>query len=119
MGTRSTVKFLQSKQTKFLTERFFSLKRALLTARWGDGSGVHYYPAVIKEVVNKDEVRVMFIEDKITRIRRKQTEVVMVSQFIPGHSLTVKHDLYSAYDVTAVLKRYPIRRGDDIEYEVF
>ena len=60
----------------------------------------------------------MFIEDKITRIRRKQTEVVMVSQFIPGHSLTVKHDLYSAYDVTAVLKRFPIRRGEDIEYEV-
>ena len=60
----------------------------------------------------------MFIEDKITRVRRKQTEVVMVSQFIPGDSITVKHDLYVAYDVTAVLKRYPIRRGDDIEYEV-
>ena len=79
---------------------------------------MHYYPAVIKEIVNKDEVKVMFIEDRITRVRRKQTEVVMVAQFIPGDSITVKHDLYVAYDVTAVLKRYPIRRGDDIEYEV-
>ena len=63
-------------------------------------------------------MKVTFIEDKITKVRRKQTEVVMVSQFIPGDRLTVKHDLYSAYDVTALLKRFPIRRGDDIEYEV-
>ena len=66
-----------------------------------------------------DEVKVMFIEDKIIRVRRKQTEVVMVSQLIPGHGLTVKHDIYSAYDVTAILKKFPTRRGADIEYEVF
>ena len=63
-------------------------------------------------------MKVTFIEDKITKVRRKQTEVVMVSQFIPGDKLTVKHDIYSAYDVTALLKKFPIRRGEDIEFEV-
>ena len=43
----------------------------------------------------------------------------MVSQFIPGDKLTVKHDIYSAYDVTALLKKFPTRRGEDIEFEVY
>ena len=86
--------------------------------RWGDVAGVYFYPAVIKNVVNRSTVSVMFMEDNIVKKVRKETEVVKVSQLLPGHSLTIKHDLYSAYDVTARLKSYPSRRGEELEYRV-
>ena len=81
-------------------------------------AGVYFYPAVIKNVVNRSTVSVMFMEDNIVKKVRKETEVVKVSQLLPGHSLTIKHDLYSAYDVTARLKSYPSRRGEELEYRV-
>ena len=81
-------------------------------------AGVYFYPAVIKNVVNRSTVSVMFMEDNIVKKVRKETEVVKVSQLLPGHGLTIKHDLYSAYDVTARLKSYPSRRGEELEYRV-
>ena len=81
-------------------------------------AGVYFYPAVIKNVVNRSTVSVMFMEDNIVKKVRKETEVVKVSQLLPGHGLTIKHDLYTAYDVTARLKSYPSRRGEELEYRV-
>ena len=39
-------------------------------------------------------------------------------QMRSGHSVTVKHDVYSVYDVTARLLKYPTKKDRDYEYEV-
>jgi len=87
-------------------------------ARWGDSTGVYYYPAAITQIINNEQVKVMFIEDKIKKPLKKETEIVTVGQLRPGMSVTVKHDIYSVYEVTAILTKYPTKRGSDIEYEV-
>jgi len=87
-------------------------------ARWVDGTGVYFYAAVIKSMVNEEEVKVMFMEDKIERVVKKENEVIAISQLKPGHNVTVKHDIYNAYEVTASLMKYPVKRGNDYEYEV-
>ena len=87
-------------------------------ARWRDGTGVYFYAAVIKAVVSDEEVTVMFLDDKIERDVKKENEVISVSQLHPGHNVTVKHDIYNAYEVTASLMKFPVKRGNDFEYEV-
>ena len=87
-------------------------------ARWVDGTGVYFYAAVIKELVSEEECKVMFLEDKIERNVKKETEVIAVSQLHPGHHVTVKHDIYHCYEVTASLMKYPVKRGNDVEYEL-
>ena len=78
-------------------------------ARWKDGMGFCFYPAIIQETVGKDEVKVKFVEDRIVKKCRKETEVVIPSQMIPGNIVTVKHDVYSTYTVTAALRKYPVK----------
>ena len=39
-------------------------------------------------------------------------------QMRSGHLVTVKHDVYSVYDVTARLLKYPTKKDRDYEYEV-
>ena len=87
-------------------------------ARWGDSTGVYFYPAVITQIINNEQVKVTFLEDKIKKAMKKETEIVTVGQLRPGMSVTVKHDIYSVYEVTAILTKYPTKRGSDIEYEV-
>ena len=87
-------------------------------ARWVDSTGVCFYPAVIKETVDEEEVTVMFLEDRIERPLKKETEVITVSQLRTGDLLTVKHSLYKLYPVTARLLSNPRKRDDDFDYEV-
>jgi len=87
-------------------------------ARWGDRTGVHFYPAVINKVVNEETVTVKFLADNIVKNLKKTTEIVTPGQMRSGHSVTVKHDVYSVYDVTARLLKYPTKKDRDYEYEV-
>ena len=87
-------------------------------ARWGDGTGVYFYPAIITQVISKEEVKVLFLEDKISKKCRKETEIVTARQMIPGTVVTVTHDVYLAYSVTAALMKYPEKRENTLEYEV-
>ena len=57
-----------------------------------------------------------FLDDKIERLVKKENEVISVSQLHPGHNVTVKHDIYNAYEVTASLMKFPVKRGNDFEY---
>ena len=36
-------------------------------ARWGDSTGVYFYPAVITQIINNEQVKVTFLEDKIKK----------------------------------------------------
>ena len=46
-------------------------------ARWRDGTGVYFYAAIIKSEVNEEEVKVMFMEDKIERIVIKYQDYLL------------------------------------------
>ena len=86
--------------------------------RWGDGAGVYFYPAVITERLGEEEVKVTFLADKIERTVRRDTGVITVDQLRPDHQLTVKHDLYSAYEVTASLLKLTKRGKNDYDYQI-
>ena len=86
--------------------------------RWGDGAGVYFYPAVITERLGEEEVKVTFLADKIEKVVRRDTGVITVDQLRPGHQLTVKHDVYSAYEVTASLLKLTKRGKNDYDYQI-
>ena len=86
--------------------------------RWGDGAGVYFYPAVITERLGEEEVKVTFLADKIERRLRTDTGVITVDQLRPGDQVTVKHDVYSVYEVTAALLKVTRRGRHDYDYQV-
>ena len=86
--------------------------------RWGDGAGVYFYPAVITERTGAEEVKVTFLADRIERTLRTDTGVINVDQLRPGDQLSVKHDVYSAYEVTAALMKVTRRGRNDYDYQV-
>jgi hypothetical protein len=64
-------------------------------------------------------VRVRFLEDNIQLVVKSEGELIGVGQLSPGDQVTVKHDEYSAYDVTAALVTFPMRGPDgDVRYEL-
>ena len=90
-----------------------------VSPRWGDGAGVYFSPAVITSRVSELEVKVTFLADEIERTVELETGVITVDQLKPGNLLTVKHDVYSAYEVTAELLKFPTKRGSrDYDYQV-
>lgn len=87
-------------------------------ARWVDGSGVYFYSAV---VVAEEEARLLvrFTEDQVDRWVAREGETILVAQLSPGDNVTVKHDLYEAYEVTATLMSFPSRDGaGQVQYEL-
>ena len=95
-----------------------TIPNIVLVARWGDGAGVYFYPAVITELLGTEEVRVTFLADRIERAVRRDTGVITVDQLRPGDQLTVKHDVYSAYEVTASLLKVTKRGRNDYDYQI-
>ena len=90
-----------------------------VSLRWGDGAGVYFYPAVISSRVSDQEVKVTFLADDIERTVGLETGIISIDQLRPGNFLTVKHDVYKAYEVTAELLKFPTRRGsNDYDYQV-
>lgn len=59
-----------------------------------------------------------FLADRIERAVRRDTGVITVDQLRPGDQLTVKHDVYSAYEVTASLLKVTKRGRNDYDYQI-
>ena len=79
---------------------------------------MYFYPAVITERLGPEEVKVSFTADRIERRLRTEGGVITVDQLRPGDQLSVKHDVYSAYEVTAVLLKLTKRGRYDYDYQV-
>ena len=87
--------------------------------RWTDPAGVYFYAARVVDRVNDSEVKVQFLEDKIERVLRVESELIKADALRPNDQITIKHDLYIVYDVTAQLMTFPSLKPDgDVEYEV-
>ena len=88
-------------------------------ARWTDPAGVYFYAAEVVKVLNQSEAKVRFLEDKIERTLKIDSELINVTSLHPHDEVTVKHDILEVYDVTAKLMSFPVRNADgDVEYEV-
>ena len=60
-----------------------------------------------------------FLEDGIKRVVKSEGELIGVGQLSPGDQVTVKHDEYAVYDVTATLMTFPTAGADgDVRYEL-
>lgn len=80
---------------------------------------MYFYPAVISSRVSDQEVQVTFLADNIERTVGLETGIISIEQLRPGNLLTVKHDVYKAYEVTAELLKFPIKRGSrDFDYQI-
>ena len=77
---------------------------------------MYFYPAVITERLGPEEVKVSFTADRIERRLRTEGGVITVDQLRPGDQLSVKHDVYSAYEVTAVLLKLT-KRVERFEFD--
>jgi len=87
--------------------------------RWTDPAGVYFYAAEILKIINASEVKVRFLEDKIERVLKVESELINVTALHPHDELTVKHDILEIYDVTAKLLSFPTRNAaGDVQYEV-
>ena len=79
---------------------------------------MYFYPALITELLGPEEVKVTFLADRIERRLRTDSGVITVDQLRPGDQLSVKHDVYSAYEVTAALLKVTRRGRNDYDYQV-
>ena len=87
--------------------------------RWTDPAGVYFYAAEILKIINASEVKVRFLEDKIERVLKVESELINVTALHPHDELTVRHDILEIYDVTAKLLSFPTRNAaGDVQYEV-
>ena len=69
--------------------------------------------------IGEGEVLVRFLEDGIKRVVKSEGELIGVGQLSPGDQVTVKHDEYAVYDVTATLMTFPTAGADgDVRYEL-
>ena len=50
-----------------------------------------------------------FLEDKIERVLKIDSEMINVTALHPHDEITVKHDILEVYDVTAKLMSFPTR----------
>ena len=88
-------------------------------ARWTDPAGVYFYAAEVLEVISPTEAKVRFLEDKIVRTLKVESEMINVKALHPHDEITVKHDVLDVYDVTAKLMAFPTRNAaGEVEYEV-
>lgn len=91
---------------------------AMVFGRWTDPAGVYFYAAEVLELLNSTEVRVRFLDDKIERVLKIESELINVKALHPHDEITVKHD-NTVYDVSAKLMTFPtLNRAGDVQYEI-
>jgi len=87
--------------------------------RWTDPAGVYFYAATVLKIISNTDVKVRFLEDKIERVLKIESEMINVTALHPHDEVTVKHDILEVYDVTAKLMSFPTRTPKgDVQYEV-
>jgi len=87
-------------------------------ARWVDGTGVYFYSAVVV-AIEENKAKVMFLQDRVEKWVNAEGECILVTQLSPGDQVTVQHDTYEAYEVTATLITFPSRDADgEVQYEL-
>ena len=91
---------------------------SMVFGRWTDPAGVYFYAAEVLELLNSTEAKVRFLDDKIERVLKIESELINVKALHPHDEITVKHD-NTVYDVSAKLMTFPtLNRAGDVQYEI-